>query len=272
MDKSWNFASATDDLARDFEKMGYEARRQGYTIGTDVVQNIEAKVVGRRHGDESVVVGAHFDTEHGTPGADDNASGVAAVVELARMFRDMKPDRTVLFVLFANEEAPYAQTEQMGSLVYAKDLVASGNRVVAMMSLESIGYFSTVPGSQHYPPQLASRYPTTGDFIAVVGNEASRSFCENLTRTLKGSATLPVVGDVLPDSVPEASRSDHWAFWRLGLPAVMVTDTAPFRNPHYHKATDLPEQLDFDRMARVVSALAKTITALATTPSEPALE
>jgi hypothetical protein len=272
MDKSWNFASATDDIARDLEKMGYEARRQGYTIGTDVVQNIEAKVAGGRHGDESVVVGAHYDTEHGTPGADDNASGVAAVMELARLLRDKKPDRTIRFVLFANEEAPFAQTEQMGSLVYAKDLVAQGTRVVAMLSLESIGYFSTEPGSQHYPPELASRYPTTADFIAVVGNEASRSFCENLTRTLKGSATLPVVGDVLPDTVPEASRSDHWAFWKLGLPAVMVTDTAPFRNPHYHKATDLPDRLDFDRMARVVSALSKAVQALATTAPEPALE
>jgi hypothetical protein len=272
MDKSWNFASATDDLARDLEKMGYEARRQGYSIGTDVVQNIEAKVAGGRHGDESIVVGAHYDTEHGTPGADDNASGVSAVIELARLFRDKKPDRTVRFVLFANEEAPFAQTEQMGSLVYAKDLVAQGTRVVAMLSLESIGYFSTEPGSQHYPPQLASRYPTTGDFIAIVGNEASRGFCENLTRTVKGSATLPVVGDVLPDSVPEASRSDHWAFWKLGLPAVMVTDTAPFRNPHYHKATDLPDRLDFDRMARVVAALAKAVQALATSAPEPALE
>jgi hypothetical protein len=272
MDKSWNFASATDDLARDLEKMGYVARRQGYTIGTDVAQNIEAKVGGGRHGGESVVVGAHYDTEHGTPGADDNASGVAAVMELARLFRDKKPDRTIRFVLFANEEAPFSQTEQMGSLVYAKDLVAQGTRVVAMLSLESIGYFSTEPGSQHYPPQLSSRYPTTGDFIAIVGNEASRGLCESLTRELKRSATLPVVGDVLPDAVPEASRSDHWAFWKLGVPAVMVTDTAPFRNPHYHKATDLPDRLDFDRMGRVVSALAKAIDVLATGPREPALE
>jgi hypothetical protein len=272
MEKSWNFASATDDLARDLEKMGYEARRQGYTIGTDVVQNIEAKIGGGRHGDESVVVGAHYDTERGTPGADDNASGVAAVVELARLFRDKKPDRTIRFVFFANEEAPFAQTEQMGSLVYAKDLVAHGTRVVAMLSLESIGYFSTEPASQHYPPQLSARYPTTGDFIAVVGNEASRGLCENLTRELKSFATLPVVGDVLPDAVPEASRSDHWAFWKLGLPAVMVTDTAPFRNPHYHKATDLPDRLDFDRMSRVVAALAKAVEVLATGPREPALE
>jgi hypothetical protein len=272
MDKSWNFATATDDLARELEKMGYEARRQGYTIGTDVVQNIEAKVAGGRHGDESVVVGAHYDTERGTPGADDNASGVAAVLELARIYRDKKPDRTIRFVLFANEEAPFSQTEQMGSLVYAKDLVAHGTRVVAMLSLESIGYFSTEAGSQHYPPALSSRYPTTGDFIAVVGNEASRALCENLTRVLKRSATLPVVGDVLPDSVPEASRSDHWAFWKLGLPAVMVTDTAPFRNPHYHKATDLPDRLDFDRMARVVSGLARTLEVLATGAPAPPSE
>lgn len=268
-DKSWNYASANDDIARGLEKLGYEARRQGYTIGTDVLQNIEAKVGGGRHGDESVVIGAHYDTERGTPGADDNASGVAAVLELARLFRDKKPDRTIRFVLFANEEAPYAQTEQMGSLVYAKDLVAHGTRVVAMLSLESIGYFSNEAGSQHYPPALASRYPSTGDFIAVVGNEPSRALCDTLTRELKKAATLPVVGDVLPDAIPEASRSDHWAFWKLGLPAVMVTDTAPFRNPHYHKATDTPERLDFDRMARVVAGLSRVLDVLATGVPEP---
>jgi Zn-dependent M28 family amino/carboxypeptidase len=175
-------------------------------------------------------------------------------------------------VLFANEEAPFAQTEKMGSLVYAKDLVAQGTKVVAMLSLESIGYYSTEPQSQHYPPQLASRYPTTGNFIAVVGNEASRALCDNTTRTLQQSSTVPVVGDVLPDSVPEASRSDQWAFWRLGLPAVMITDTAPFRNPHYHTATDLPERLDFDRMARVVSGLAKTLDVLATGAPAPRLD
>src|SRR5262249_46215401 len=152
----------------------------------------------------------------GTPGADDDASGCAAVFELARAFRDEKTEKTLRFVFFANEEAPYAQTEQMGSLVYAKDLVAQGTRVVAMMSLESIGYFSVEPGSQHYPAKLASRYPSTGDFIAVVGNEASRALTDTLTLTLKRSSTLPVVGDVLPDDVPEASRSDHWAFWKLG--------------------------------------------------------
>jgi Peptidase family M28 len=259
MEKSWNYASATDDIARDLEKLGYEARRQGYAIGTDVVQNIEAKVPGGRHGDESVVVGAHYDTERGSPGADDNASGVAAVFELARMFREKKPSRTLRFVFFANEEAPYSQTEQMGSLVYAKDLVAHGTRVVAMLSLESIGYFSSDAGSQHYPPELASRYPTVGDFIAVVGNEASRPLLDNLTQTLKRSATLPVVGDVLPDTVPDGSRSDHWSFWKLGIPAVMITDTAPFRNPHYHKTTDLPDVLDFDRMSRVVAGLAKVL-------------
>jgi Iap family predicted aminopeptidase len=262
MDKSWNYASATDDLARDLEKLGYEARRQGYTIGDDVVQNIEARVAGGRHGDESIVVGAHYDTERATPGADDNASGVAAVLELARLFREKKPSRTIRFVLFANEEAPYSQTEQMGSLVYAKDLVAHGARVVAMLSLESIGYFSITEGSQHYPVQIAARYPTVGDFIAVVGNEASRALCENLTEMLKKSATVRVVGDVLPEAVPEASRSDHWAFWKLGLPAVMVTDTAPFRNPNYHKPTDLPDTLDYDRMSRVVAGLVKVIDAL----------
>lgn len=268
MDKSWNYASATDDLARGLEKLGYEVRRQGYAIGTDVVENLEAVVGGGRHGDESVVVGAHYDTEHGTPGADDDASGCAAVFELARLFRDKKPSRTLRFVFFANEEAPYSGTEQMGSLVYAKDLVAHGTRVTAMLSLESIGFFSTAAGSQHYPPALAARYPTTGDFIAVVGNEASRGLTDTLTRTLKRSATLSVVGDVMPPDVRDASRSDNWAFWKLDLPAVMITDTAPFRNPNHHKPSDLPDGLDFDRMARVVFGLAKVLDLL--TAEEPA--
>jgi Zn-dependent M28 family amino/carboxypeptidase len=268
MEHSWNLASATDDLAIALEKMGYEVRRQGFTVGDDVVQNLEAAAGGGRHGDEVVVVGAHFDTAPGTPGADDDASGAAAVLELARAFHGRKTSRKILFALFVNEEPPRFQTADMGSLHYAKELVGRGAHVTAMLSLESLGAYSTKRGSQTCPKGVKRPCPERGDFVAVVGNEASRELVLRVTDSLKRNASLPVVGEALSPDVPDAAASDHWAFWQVGLPALMVTDTAPYRYPKYHAAGDLPAELDFDRMARAVLGLEKTVADLAGTDDE----
>jgi Zn-dependent M28 family amino/carboxypeptidase len=263
IERSWNLATATDDLAMALEKLGYEVRRQGVVVGDAVVQNLEAHVPGGDHGGQSVVVGAHFDTAPGSPGADDDASGVAAVLELARVFEGKRLGRTLRFALFVNGEAPYFQTPQMGSLAYAKQLLADRVEVVGMLSLDGIGVYSAEPGSERCPPELASQYPTTADFVAVVGNEASRALLDQVTASLRGHAAVPVTGSVLAAEVPFASQSDHWAFWTLGMPAVMITDTAPFRYAHHHQKADLPAELDFDRMARVVTALEKTLGEIA---------
>jgi hypothetical protein len=256
--KGWNLASATDDLARTLEKMGYEVRRQGIVVGDDVVQNLEVRAGGGEHGAESLVVAAHFDTATGSPGADDNASGTAAVVELARLFRERKTSRAIRFALLANGEAPYFGTEQMGGLVYAKQLVRENAGVVGMMSVDGIGVYGSVRSTQ----KVEAGFPDTPDFVAVLGNEASRALLEKVARSMK-SATMNVAAAVLAPESGAISESDQWAFWKLGLPAVLVTDTGSLRDAHHDTKTDLPSELDFDRMARVVAALARTIEALA---------
>lgn len=255
LEHEWQLASATDYITRQLERAGYEPARKGYAVGDAVVQNIEAEVPGGRRGRQIVLIGAHYDTHPGSPGADDNASGVAALLALSRRLRDHRPSRTLRFVFFANEESPHFQTERMGSLVYAKQAIADGDHIVAMMSLESLGYYSDAPGSQNYPLGLSERYPKTGDFIAVVSDEESSKLFERVYATMKRHSSIPVVGDALDANIPGVSLSDHWAFWQVDVPAVMVTDTAPFRNPAYHTGQDRPESLDYSRMARVVSAL-----------------
>jgi hypothetical protein len=267
---SWQLASATDDIARTLEKMGYDVRRQGIAVGDDVVQNLEVASGGGRHGDETIVVGAHFDTAAGTPGADDDASGVAAALELARSFREKKTSRVVRFSFFANGEAPYFKTAQMGSLVYAKDLRAHGSTVVGMIDLVGLGVFSTAPSSQHSPKDVAAVYPPTADFVAVTGGEPSRSFVEQLAQAMHKYATLPVVSSVLSPGAPGVGSSDDWAFSELGIPAAIVTDTTSSRYAEHHLPTDVPDRLDYDRMARVVAGLEKSLDDLLVGAADPA--
>jgi hypothetical protein len=262
-DRAWNLASATDDLARTLEKMGYEVHRQGIVVGDDVVQNLDVRAGGGAHGGEAIVVCAHFDTAPGSPGADDNASGVAAVIELARLLRERKMDRTIRLALLANGEAPYFGTDHMGSLVYAKALVAEGVRVVGMMSVDGIGVYRSVPGNGAAPKEREPALPEASDFIAVLGNEPSRAFFTEVAAGMKANSTLPVAAAVLATDAPAVSESDQWAFWKLGLPAVMITDTGSLRYAHHHAKTDVPAELDFDRMARVVAGLTRTIETLA---------
>ena len=261
--RAWNLASATDDLARTLEKMGYEVHRQGIVVGDDVVQNLDVRAGGGAHGGEAIVVCAHFDSAAGSPGADDNASGVAAVIELARLLRERKMDRTIRLALLANGEAPYFGTAHMGSLVYAKGLVAEGVRVVGMMSIDGIGVYRSVPGNGAAPREREPALPDTFDFVAVLGNEPSRAFFSEVAAGMKANSTLPVAAAVLAADAPAVSESDQWAFWKLGLPAVMITDTGSLRYAHHHAKTDVPAELDFDRMARVVAALTRTIETLA---------
>jgi hypothetical protein len=159
------------------------------------------------------------------------------------------------FVLFANEEMPYFQTDAMGSWVHARGCKRRGERLRAMFSLETMGHFSDAPGSQKYPPPLSRLYPDTGNFIGFVGNLASRSLLRESLGRFRAHATVPSEGAALPSGLPGVGWSDHWAFWQEGYAALMVTDTAPFRDPNYHRASDTPDQMDFDRLARVVVGL-----------------
>lgn len=241
---------------------GGSVTRQEFQVDGVTCENLELELLGGEKKHELVIVGAHYDSAPGTPGADDNASGVAALLALADRLRGAERARTLRFVAFVNEEPPYFQGTDMGSLRYAKRCRERGERVVAMLSLETIGYFSDAEGSQKYPFPLSWFYPSQGNFIGFVGDGASGDLTRELVASFRRHGTLPSEGAVLPSVLPGVGWSDHWSFWQSGYPAVMVTDTAPFRNPSYHAASDVPDALDYERFTRVVLGLERVIAEL----------
>jgi Zn-dependent M28 family amino/carboxypeptidase len=245
-------------IAGAFAAHGLTPALQQFQSGGRTVSNVE---VSSAHA-AFVVVGAHYDTVPGSPGADDNASGVAAVIELAGLLaKDKLPLR---FVAFANEEMPYFMGPEMGSWMSAHRARQRGERVLAMLSLEMLGYYSDEPSSQRYPPPLGLFYPDRGDFIAFVGDMRVRSLVRRATRSFRRHAAFPSQGLAAPAFIPGVTRSDHWSFRNHGFPAIMVTDTAYNRNPHYHLASDTPDTLDYERLARVTLGLAGVLRELAT--------
>ena len=254
-------AQAAEYLEGELQKAGYTVRRQEYDVSDVRCANLDVELLGTTRAKEIVVVGAHYDTALGTPGANDNTSGVAATLALARRFAGRPGERTLRFVAFVNEEPPYFQTRQMGSWVYARRCHEQGERIVAMLSLETIGYYSDAPGSQKYPLPLGGIYPTEGNFIGFIGNVASGDLVRQAVGLFRQHEPFPSEGAALPDMVPGVGFSDHWSFWQEGYPGVMVTDTAMFRYPHYHAAEDTPDKIDFDRTARVVRGLEQVVEA-----------
>ncbi len=255
-------AEARDWVRGELEAAGYEVADEAVpAFGAEVV-NLIVEIPGAADSatkDEIILIGAHYDSVVGTPGADDNASGVAALLELARRFAaktaTTKPARTLRLVAFVNEEPPYFKEETMGSLVNARAAGERGDAIVAMLSLESIGYFDTSEGSQQYPFPLSLFYPSTGDFLAFVGDRDSAGLIRRCVGTFRGTGTLPAEGAALPGEMPGISWSDHWSYWQIGVPAAMVTGTAPFRDPHYHAQTDTPDRVDHRRLALAVDGL-----------------
>jgi Zn-dependent M28 family amino/carboxypeptidase len=250
------YAVAASFIERSFASAGYVPQRQNFDAEGVTCANIEAEVHG---GNEIVVIGAHYDSVIGTAGADDNASGVAAILAMARAFVGSKPRRTLRFVAFANEEPPWFGTDLMGSYRYARRCRARGERVIGMLSLETIAYFSDARGSQRYPAMLEVLYPTQANFIAFASNLPSWLLLRRCLSRFRKHATIPAEGAALPEQVPGIGWSDQWAFWRFGYRAVMVTDTALFRNPNYHTSADTPETLDYERFARVVDGLTQVV-------------
>jgi len=253
--------AAADFIEDSFSRAGLRTRRESYELNGRTCHNIEAEIPGARR--QILVVGAHYDSVLGSPGANDNGSGVAALLALARRFAGKPVGQTLRFVAFANEEPPYFQTQQMGSFVYARGCKARAEKIFGTISLETIGYFSDAPRSQTYSsPALGAFYPTTGNFIAFVGNVRSRTFLRRAISLFRQQAKLPSQGGALPSFISGVGWSDQWSFWECGYPAFMITDTAPFRYPHYHESTDTPDKLDYDRFALVVSGMETTIVEL----------
>jgi len=257
--------AAAEFIESSFVRAGLQAKRDSYTLNSVLCHNIDAEVRGSSP--EIVLIGAHYDSVVGAPGANDNGSGVAATLALARRFAARSTSKTLRFVAFVNEEPPFFQTPQMGSFVYASRCKQRGDKIAAMISLETTGYFSDAPHSQKYPaPGLGIFYPTTANFIGFIGNFHSRALVRRAISIFRAQQKIPSEGAALPSFIPGVSWSDQWSFWQHGYPAIMVTDTALFRYRHYHEPTDTPDKLDYDRFALVVSGLENVIVDLADLP------
>ncbi len=232
---------------------GYEVSLQTYPCYQASVANLIVEKKGREK--DIVVVGAHYDTIPGTPGADDNASGVAVLLELARLVQGSSSRKTLLFAALANEEPPFFGTPDMGSMVLAKSLRSRETPVKVMLSLEMVGYFREEPIQRFPLPGMGLLYPKTGDFIGIAGNFRSYKYASYFKKSLRKNADIGVQSLCAPECFAGISLSDNLSFWRYGYKALMITDTAFYRNPHYHAETDTLDTLHFDRMAEVVRGL-----------------
>jgi Zn-dependent M28 family amino/carboxypeptidase len=251
--------AAADYIRAVLGHSGYQVKRHQYHVSGRVCENLDVEILGKDHSDHIVLIGAHYDSVEGSPGANDNATGVAAMLALARAFVKTRLSRTLRFAAFTNEEPPHFQSRHMGSRVYARQSHERGENIVLMLSLETIGYYSDEPGSQSYPFPFSFFYPSRANFIAFVSNVENARWVKHLLEAFRRHAEFPSEGGALWEWIPGVAWSDHWSFWNEGYPAVMITDTAPNRYPYYHTKADTPDKVDFSRMSRVVSGLERVI-------------
>lgn len=251
------------------QNAGYTPYRQAYqlqhwTFRGKMADNIIAELSGGDNSEEIIIVGAHYDSVLHSPGANDNASAVAVLLALAEWFRDRPHHKTIRFVFFANEEPPFFKTKDMGSYAYAREANEKDEAIAAMIALDGLGYFSEEKGSQTYPlPGLGLFYPKKANFIGFVSRIKDRNLMNKCLENFRSATSLNTEGAALPGIIPGASWSDHWSFWQFDYPALMITDTLPFRDPAYHSAGDTAERLDYRRMTLVAEGLKKVISQLA---------
>jgi hypothetical protein len=254
------------------EEAGGRLDVQEFHVDGLAVQNVELEHAGDGPRDGALLLGAHYDSVPQCPGANDNASGVAALLELARLSAALPTARPVRFVAFVNEEPPFFMTPSMGSVVYARRARQRGERLTGMFSLETVGCYLDEPGTQQYPAPFQWFYPSTGNFLAMVSNFGSAGLLRRAARAFRAHTTLPLESAPAPASIPGIGWSDHWSFWQEGYRALMVTDTAPYRYPYYHTPGDTPERLDYARLARAVTGLLGVVAALAGGRTDPRIE
>jgi Zn-dependent M28 family amino/carboxypeptidase len=258
-----SLVAARDYIRRCWQAEGYAVETQEYEAMDVPCTNLSITLPGTRLPGQVVLVGAHYDTVRGSPGADDNASGVAALLELGGRLSACRSSRTIRLVAFVNEEWPFFYGGKMGSAVYARAARQRNEDIRAMFSLEMLGCYIDESRSQRYPPFLGRGRPNRGDFIAFVANLSSRPLLDSALAAFKASTDFPVEGTATFGWLPGVSWSDHLSFWRVGYPALMITDTAFFRYRYYHSPEDTPEKLDYARMAVVVEGLAEMLIRLA---------
>lgn len=251
------------------QDMGYSVATQAFFADNETVYNVEVEIAGLSKRDEIVIIGAHYDSALHSPGANDNGSGVAMVLELARVFKATQPERTVRFVLFTNEEPPHFSTATMGSVVYANRSRTRRENIVAMLSLETIGHYSDTVGTQQYPIIFKPFFPSSGNFIAFVGDLRSRDLVHQTMGVFRAGPHLPSEGIAAFPWIKGIDWSDHSAFWKNDYRALMLTDTALFRYPHYHTAQDTPEKLNYQHMAKLFNGIEAVVHDLANGPTRP---
>lgn len=263
-----SLAGAEAFITTRFQQLGYEVERQEVLVDGKIYHNVIA-----RYGvpaDEVIVVGAHYDAAgKENPGADDNASGVAALLELARIFQAERPEFSapVEFVAYTLEEPPYFGSQEMGSAHHANRLKAQGRNVKLMLSLEMLGYYSDEFLSQKFNlPVLYAFYPWTGNFIGVVGDTNHRGLQRDFKSTMAANSDVPVYSISAPSFLPAVDFSDHRNYWAHGWPAFMITNTAFLRNTHYHTAGDTPDRLDYRRMTEVTRGVYAALLDAGRTP------
>lgn len=263
-------------LTSELKAAGLSVSRHTYQSHGVEVANFHAEVRGATRPDEIVVFGAHYDCvelKNGPcPAANDNGSGVATVLALTRRLANAKPARTIRFVLWANEEPPFFYTKHMGSLVDADRSHALGENIVAMMTPETLGHYSDERNTQNYPIPGAglAGLPSTGNFVAFVGMDNAGPLVKQCVGLFRSAAKFPCVGAGLPGMIPLIGASDHWSYWRHRVPALMITDTAPFRYQWYHTPEDTPDKMDFERFARVVEGVEAVLRGVADVPASVA--
>lgn len=253
------YEAAAKYIEKQLAGFGYQVERQEYDALGVKVRNIHVAVGKPGPGKSVFVVGAHYDSAGIAPGANDNGSGTAAVIELARLLKGFEPAKQYIrLVLFANEERPHFGEETMGSIQFAR-MLSAREPISGMISVETIGAYFDQPGTQRFPVPLNLIYRDKGDFITFVGMPTGRELVHRALGSFRSHTQFPSIGGISHSFIPGIAWSDHASFDAIGVPAVMITDTALFRYAHYHKPTDTPDKLDYDRIARVTKGIERML-------------
>ena len=260
--------AAEDYIRLTWEQQGYIVTRQVYEVRGVSCANLEVTCPGTASSDELILIGAHYDSVKDCPGANDNGSGVAALLEISRLFAHSAPRTSVRFVAFVNEEPPFFFWGKMGSAIYAKAARQRSEKLRFMASLETIGYYSESPGSQRYPPLFKYFFPDRGNFISFVSNFRSRAVMRKAVHTFRASSSFPIQHVATFSWIPGVAWSDHLSFWRQGYRAFMVTDTAFYRYRYYHTPQDTADKLCYEPFAQCCNGLYRCFAMMAGTDSD----
>lgn len=256
-------SAAAAYIEKTWSDQGYEVSRHVYETHDQQCANLEVTRRGDRYPERLLLIGAHYDSVRGAPGANDNASSVAALLEISRLFQQQHPAISVRFVAFVNEEPPFFMRSEQGSMVYAKMAKARGDDIALMVSMDCIGCYSEQPGYQRYPPFFGFFYPSQANYLAVVSNLASRQSMHVFVDQFRAASDFPLEYLATTSFIPGVSWSDHRSFWKQGYQALMVTDTAFYRYRHYHRASDTPDKISYPMFTRAVVGLHRTFSQIA---------